>query len=277
MSTLVKKSAVMSTLWSCISWAGIDFLADSVLVLFSDYPGDPTLQAYLKCAIQDGVVSLSTFVRTFLFAAKSPSMHNNSTLDMLCRIALDCHYASGLDPVGSLVPFGESPSKIFETTHHALALLKTSLELPSTHFHQLITSASELLILLLSCVTDFTLLNSNQAMTHFAEDVNNLLSRARLAPDVRHVLEQVSMSLGYLLGDDIKAAHEAQMMHSSLGKSHTIVPNSDSDIVSCSLLLRSLVRSSIMSFPIFKKFNVHRWCEESVNSVQEMVVTLLFS
>ncbi|KAJ3550441.1 hypothetical protein NM688_g5076 [Phlebia brevispora] len=223
-------------------------LSTSVLVLFSDYPGDPTLQAYLKCAIQDGMIPLATFVRSFLAAAKSPSMHNSSTLDMLCRIAVDYHYSTGLDPIGSLVPLTESPAVVFETVHHALSLLKTAFDLPATHFHQFTTSASELLILLLTCVNDFTQLNTNQAVTHFAEDASGLLAQPGLSPDVKHVLEQFILSLSYLLGEDAKAAREAEMVHSTLGKSHAVTPNSDSEIVSCSLLLRSLVARRVSEF-----------------------------
>lgn len=201
------------------------------------------MQAYLKRAIQDGMIQLSSFVQTFLAAAKSPSMHNSSTLDMLCRIALDCHYSAGLSPIGSVVSFTEAPIIVFETAHLALSLLKTAFQLPSTHFHQFTASASELLLLLLSCVNnDFTQLNTNQAVTRFAEDAGDLLSQPGLSPDVKQVLEQFILSLSYLLGEDVKAAREAQMIHSTLGRSHAVVPNSDSDIVSCSLLLRSLVR-----------------------------------
>ncbi len=169
-------------------------------------------------------------------------MHNSSTLDMLCRIALDCHYSAGLSPIGSVVSFTEAPIIVFETAHHALSLLRTAFQLPSTHFHQFTASASELLLLLLSCVNnDFTQLSTSQAMD-FVTESGEVLSQPSLSPDIKHVLDQCVLSLSYLLGEDVKVARETQMIHSTLGRSHAIVPNSDSDIVSCSLLLRSLVR-----------------------------------
>lgn len=133
-----------------------NMFTDSVLVLYRFYPGDPDLQDYLKFAIQDGLLSIAVFVATLLQAARSPELHAPATLNTLCRVALDAHYSSGLPPVGSVVPYGESPITILGTVQDALALLRTAHSLPMSHFHQLTASASELLILLLSCVSDIS-------------------------------------------------------------------------------------------------------------------------
>ena len=66
----------------------------------------------------------------------------------------------------------------------------------------------------------------------------------QLSEDVRHVLENFCLSLTYILGDDAKAAHEAQMMHTlqlALGKNDIVGSNADRDIITCSLLLHNLV------------------------------------
>ena len=89
-------------------------LVDSVLVLYRSYPGDPGLQDYLKAAIQDGILPVSTFVSTLLQAARSPELHIPATLDTLCRIALDFHYSSGQPPLGSVVPASASVTVILE-------------------------------------------------------------------------------------------------------------------------------------------------------------------
>jgi len=96
------------------------------------------------------------FVATLLQAARSPELHTSATLDMLCRVALDAHYASGLPPIGSVVSYNESPVVVLEIIRDALALLRTAHSIPISHFHRLTTSASELTILLLSCITDMT-------------------------------------------------------------------------------------------------------------------------
>ncbi|KAI9060164.1 hypothetical protein FKP32DRAFT_1633045 [Trametes sanguinea] len=219
-------------------------ISNSVLVLFRDYPGDPSLQAYLKQAIEDGVLSLPIFLTTFLAAAQSPELHNAATLDMLCRVVLDHHYVSGMPTIGSLVSYGEPTSRLLNTIQNAMALLRTAYNLPVSQFHQLPTSASELLILLLSCVTDVSQISTTQAMMHFA-DANDLLQNPRLSAGARNVLETFAFSLSLLLGDDAKVAREAQMMHTlqhALGKSDAILgASSETDIVTCTMLLNHLI------------------------------------
>ncbi|KAI0660442.1 mediator complex subunit Med5-domain-containing protein [Cubamyces menziesii] len=225
-------------------------ISNSVLVLFRDYPGDPALQAYLKQAIEDGVLSLATFLTTFLAAAQSPDLRNTATLDMLCRVVLDHHYASGMPTVGSLVSYGEPTSRLLNTIQNAMALLRTAYTLPESHLHQLTTSAAELLILLLSCVTDVSQISTAQAMANFL-DATALLQIPRLTAGARHVLESFAFSLSLLL-EDAKVAREAQMMHTfqlAFGKGDTILgSSSETDIVTCTLLLNHLIFNRASEF-----------------------------
>ncbi|GLB36220.1 putative mediator complex subunit Med5 [Lyophyllum shimeji] len=218
-------------------------LSNSVLVLYRSYPGDPNLQEYLKHAIADGSLPVSTFVATLLQAARSPELHTPATLDTLCRFALDAHYSSGLPPIGSVVSYKESQITVLGIVQDALALLRTAHSLPLSHFHQLTNSASELVILLLSCVSDISQVSTAQAMVHFA-DANDLLQNFRLTQDVRQVLETFVLSLSLLIGDDAKAAREAQIMHTiqlALGKGNFHGPGSETDIITFSLVFHHLV------------------------------------
>lgn len=216
-------------------------------MLYRSYPGDPDLQEYLKHSIQDGLLSVATFVATLLQAARSPELHTSATLDILCRVALDAHYSSGLPPIGSIVPYQESPITILGTVQDALALLRTATSLPMSHFHHLTTSASELLALLLPCVSDISQVSTAQAMVHFA-DANDILQNFRLAPDVRQELETFVLSLSLLIGDDAKAAREAQINHTNqlaLGKGDIHGASSDTDIITFSLVFHHLVSSGV--------------------------------
>ncbi|PCH33791.1 hypothetical protein WOLCODRAFT_129982 [Wolfiporia cocos MD-104 SS10] len=215
-------------------------ISNSVLVLFRNYPGDPALQGYLKRAIQDGLLSLPRFIATFLSAARSPDLHTPATLDMLCRVALDAHYATGLsNPIGSIVAYTVSTTELLATVQDSMALLRVAYSLPMSHFHQLTTSTSELLALLLSCITDVTQIPTNEAVVFLAE-ANDLMHVLHLPPFVKQELETFVLSLGLLLGDDGKAA-QAQMMRSLQVANDLLGPGSDTDIISCSLLLQSLV------------------------------------
>ncbi|GJE87594.1 mediator complex subunit Med5-domain-containing protein [Phanerochaete sordida] len=218
-------------------------LSNSVLALFSNYPGDPALIAYLRHAIQDGLLSLATFISTFLSAARSIELRNVSTLDTLCRLALDCHYASGMPPMGSIVSFTQSLPVVFSTVLDATALLRTAHDLPQTHLHQLTNTASELLILLLSTIGDVSQIPVPLGMMFLQDMVEMTHTGFRLTPTTRHVLDQFTFALHNSIGDD--ASNETQMVHTfqlSFGKADAVSgPSSGKDIITCGLLLHNMV------------------------------------
>uniref|UniRef100_A0A0W0G2M6 Mediator of RNA polymerase II transcription subunit 5 n=1 Tax=Moniliophthora roreri TaxID=221103 RepID=A0A0W0G2M6_MONRR len=218
-------------------------ISNSVLLLFRSYPGDPDLHGYLKYAVQNKMVSLAVFVATLLQAARSSKLHNAATLDMLCRIALDAHYASGLPAIGSLVAAEDSLMDILSIVQDALALLRTAHSVRMTHFHQLTTSASELVVALLTCIPDLSQLPTGQAMVHFA-DVNDLLQNFRLTPELRQLLETFFFSLSLVIGDEAKSTREAQMIQTVpmvRGKGELVGMGSNTDIVTLSLILNHIV------------------------------------
>ncbi|KAJ7293655.1 hypothetical protein C8J57DRAFT_33900 [Mycena rebaudengoi] len=220
-------------------------LSNSVLVLYRSYPGDPDLQEYLKSALRAQILSLSTYVSTLLQAARSTELHAPATLDMLCRIALDAHYSSGLS---SAAFYSDSPVTVPNTLQDALALLRIAYDLPISHFHQLTTSASELVILLFSCA-DMSQLHAPQAMV-ILSDASAMLSHISISQNVRQVLEGFVLSLTLIIGDE-KAAPEAHMMHNiqlALGKSDVIGSSSNTDTVSFSLVLNYLVSQRANEF-----------------------------
>lgn len=216
--------------------------SDSILALFSSYPGDSELQGYLKHAIQSGILSLATYITTFLQAARSPDLHAVATLDLLCRVALEAHYASGMTPIGSIVFYAESPVTTLNKIQDALALLRTAYSLPISPFHQVTSSASQLLVLLLSCISDLSQISNAQAAMHYADANDLLMMHYRLEPDVRQMLENFVIALSISMGDDVKAAREAQMIQSmqlNLGK--TDVQSSDADVITFGLILHQWV------------------------------------
>ena len=210
-------------------------------MLFSSYPGDPELQGYLKHAIDSGVLSLAVYVATFLQAARSPDLHAVATLDLLCQVALEAHYRSEMAPIGSIVSFSETPASILNKIQDAMALLRTTYTLPISHLHQLTSSASQLTALLLSCVSDFSQISNTQAAMLYT-DANELLTSYQLETDLRQMLETFGFSLSLSMGDDVKAAREAQMIQSiqlSMGK--TDVQGSDSDVITFGLTFHEWV------------------------------------
>ena len=85
-------------------------------------------------------------------------------------------------------------------------------------------------------------------MVYFNE-VTFLLTHYRLSHDVRQALDLFVVRLTLLIGDDAKAAREAQMMQNlqfALGKGDISGPNSDGDMTTLGLMLNTMV-----TFPFF--------------------------
>lgn len=232
---------------------GVDFstiISNTILELYRLYPADPTLREYLQLALSDGLLSNAVFVSTFIRAARDPELQNGSTLDMLCRLALNTHYTSGSSPAGSIIPLADSQVSVLSKVQDALALLRIAHSLPPSNFHQLIVSASELAILLLSCVTDMSQLTAAQAMIYLG-DANDVLQSLRLSQELRQVLEGFVLSLSLLMGDDAKAVRDAQMLHAmqlTMGKNDVHGVNGETDTVTCGLLLQGLVACRTCDF-----------------------------
>ncbi|KAG9314425.1 hypothetical protein JVU11DRAFT_5222 [Chiua virens] len=209
-------------------------ISDAIVALCSSYDANPTLLNYLRHALGSGLVSTANFVASFLRAARSSQLQNGSTLDVLCRTALDVHYASGMPPLGSILPSASSQTTILAIANDSLAFLRQAYSLPPSGFHTLSTTASELITLMLPCVPDVLQMSTTQAMLCFG-DANDLLHSVRLSPEVRQVLETFVFSLSLLIGDDAKVAREAQVIHSqiALGKSDMLGSNLEADFISC--------------------------------------------
>ena len=123
-------------------------------------------------------------------------------------------------------------------------LLKTAFTFPASSFHHLTASASELLVLLISCASDFSQLTTGQALNYW-NDITEL-QQMHLEQHVRQVLDNFTFSLSLVLGDDAKINREAQMMQSiqmSLGnKADTLAPASEYETATFCLFFENLVR-----------------------------------
>jgi mediator of RNA polymerase II transcription subunit 5 len=214
------------------------------LALFRNYPGDPALQEYLRHAMRQGTLSLNVFISAFLSAARSLELQNVSTLDSLCRLALEQHYSSGLPPLGSVISFTQPLSSVLNTVRDAMELLRIAHTLVSSQIHRLTNSASELLILLISPIQDISQIPPTQALRIF-DEAHQLQQIPRLSHDVKQVLDGFVYNLTLIAGDE-RAAREAEMIHTlqlAMGKTDMGGANaSGRDMVSCGLVLHHLVR-----------------------------------
>jgi mediator of RNA polymerase II transcription subunit 5 len=86
-------------------------------------------------------------------------------------------------------------------------------------------------------------ISNGQAMLSLAL-ASDILQNFRLSPDLRQVLENFTLSLSLVIGDDTKAVREAQMIHTmqfALGKTDMLGSNSNSEIVTFGLAFHQLV------------------------------------
>ncbi|KAF8349998.1 hypothetical protein F5887DRAFT_1059221 [Amanita rubescens] len=259
--------------------------SNSVLVLYRSYPGDPDLQKYLRYAVESGMVSVPIFTSSFLSAARSSELHTADTLDSLCRIAIDARYAPG---AATIISQTEPLNKTMNTIQDALALLRTTYSLPMSHSSRLMSSASELLMLLLSSIVDMSQIPPRQAIV-FLSDANELLQNFRLLPDVRQMLETFVLSLSLLIGDDAKAATEAQLLHTlhysgSYNKGDGIGSSGDGDIVTFSLVLHHLVTYRAYRFgsgsgsdPVALLVSIYRWTSWTPTAFYTQLFTAAFT
>jgi len=219
------------------------------------------------------VLSIPTFVTTFLQAARSATFHSPATLDILCKVVLDAHDASDAPTLGSILSAKMLPLSIFATIHDAVVLLKTAFTFPTSSFHELTTSASELLILLISCASDFSQLTTGQAMNYW-NDITEL-QQMPLEPHVRQVLDNFTFSLSLVLGDDAKINREAQMMHSiqmSLGnKTDSLAPTSEYETTTFCLFFDNLVSLVVSSRGLSAAERPSRYSNESTHTEVGMV------
>ena len=223
---------------------GTEIYIGSVLMLFEYYPGDVVLQAYLKEAIQNKLVSLPTFTSTFLLAARSRSLREPGTLNLLCKTIQEAHLWS--DPSAApatLLP--EDPDLALGTVRDALELLRTTYDpmLPAHHFQRVVAPVGSLVLSLTSPTPNFASASGALALECIQSIKDILLHTFALDQNLRQPLENLALSLSLFLGENsgLTSRGSAYRTRSSLGQVDLLGPGLENDVTTCSLLLFQLV------------------------------------
>ncbi len=213
-------------------------------MLFEYYPGDAVLQAYLKEAIQHGLVSLPTFTSTFLLAARSRTLREPGTLNLLCKTIQEAHLFS--DPSatpGTLLP--EDPDLALGTIRDALELLRVTYDplLPAHHFQRIVRPVGNLVLSLTNPTPNFVNASGALALECIQIIKDILLHTFALDQNLRQPLENLALSLSLFLGEnaDLTSRGSAPRIRSSLGQVDILGPGLENDIATCGLLLFQLV------------------------------------
>ncbi|KAF8271400.1 hypothetical protein EI94DRAFT_1720523 [Lactarius quietus] len=204
-------------------------ISSSVLMLFEYYPGDAVLQAYLKEAIQNRLVSLPTFTTTFLLAARSRALREPGTLNLLCKTIQEAHLWS--DPSAApatLLP--EDPDLALGTVRDALELLKATYDpmLPAHHFQRVVGPVGNLVLSLTSPTPNFASASSALALECIQSIKDILLHTFALDQNLRQPLENLALSLSLFLGENsgLTSRGSAYRTRSSLGQVDILGPGS---------------------------------------------------
>lgn len=226
-------------------------ISSSVLMLFEYYPGDAVLQAYLKEAIQNRLVSLPTFTSTFLLAARSRALREPGTLNLLCKTIQEAHLWS--DPSASpatLLP--EDPDLALGTVRDALELLRATYDpmLPAHHFQRVVAPVGGLVLSLTSPTPNFASASGALALECIQSIKDILLHTFALDQNLRQPLENLALSLSLFLGENsgLTSRGSGYRTRSSLGQVDILGPGLENDITTCSLLLFQLIIDRAKSY-----------------------------
>lgn len=230
--------------WPCFGIANTSL--DTVISLLGSFHGNRDLREYLRFSVADPVIPVQLYqlLTAFLRNSRPPNIHDPSTLDMICRLILAMHYDSNMPPSGSLIPFPVLPAQLLSTISDALSLLRLSYEFTASPFHQLPTSAAELVMVLLSCVGSVSSLNvSTTQVSILLSQVHEVLQVIPLETDIRHELDSFLLVLSLLLGDGSRQVEEAEIFSNFqlTPRPDANDPNPSLDLLTGALIMNRLV------------------------------------
>ncbi|KAH9082083.1 hypothetical protein EDB83DRAFT_2310327 [Lactarius deliciosus] len=209
------------------------------------------LQAYLKEAIQNRLVSLPTFTSTFLLAARSRALREPGTLNLLCKTIQEAHLWS--DPsVAPATLFPEDPDLALGTVRDALELLRATYDpmLPAHHFQRVVGPVVNLVLSLTNPTPNFVSASGALALECIQSIKDILLHTFVLDQNLRQPLENLALSLSLFLGENpgLTSRGSAYRARSSLGQVDILGPGLENHITTCSLLFFQLIIDRAKSY-----------------------------
>jgi hypothetical protein len=214
--------------------------------------GTSSLQPYLRIAIEQDLVELSTIISKFLARYRVFSISELGTTSMVAQFILDLQFNI---PKSSVI----GPN----TIQDALSLLTAVYMPPLSPYEVLVHPISQLVTIILSDIHHNTSMSSTLVAICLGM-CNDLLSLYQLPSQVRSTLEMVSMSLG----DGTKVApsqYRSLHMDQKQGMfTPEVLPPS-----SLSLLINHLVRKSCPS--CFSSYSITRYAFVGLLSVAEVM------
>jgi hypothetical protein len=201
----------------------------TILGLYSSFESD-LLVEYLRFAILNGLINLSTYLQGFL---AEPVSHSLTTYGPLAQLALDIHFAT--QPILAL------PTSCLQC---ALTILRNAFLLQLSPFDRDVVSMSQLTVLLLATSGNTPPASPADAAILWTL-ISDLLQVYELQPDVRAALETFTVALGIVLGAETRSIQETEPAGDFAEKDSIFVASGDYFDAGLSLLLDMLVSVSV--------------------------------
>jgi mediator of RNA polymerase II transcription subunit 5 len=222
-------------------------LTGALFDLFTVYPADQTLVAYLSGALESSFLPLHY---AFTYSLNnSGRIHDGATLHLIFETLKRLHYATG-------APLYMFPYNIPELVIACLPVLRgwQALVQP-TVYGSAPCPVADMLLLLLTAGNDTSSITTAQAALYYTQFVQELQmlqqSSGALDENMRAALNSYMLALRMVVDDNAKAAQEVELMHAiqfSLSKSSTAGSAPDVELSSLLLHLASFSSRTLSSY-----------------------------
>ncbi|KAG8812133.1 mediator complex subunit [Serendipita sp. 399] len=219
---------------------------DSLLDLLVKWPANQTILEYMEAITRAQILPLHIYFSAFLRNTRQAEYTDPRSPDMLCRLGIQLAAELPLSPVVTMVDPIEPPST---TLLDALTLLREGLQRPYSTVHDLQTSASDVLLLVIQyCSTMIPQFTSGDAIQILA--IGHQITQSHsLRPDLLTALE----AFNRLLGESLSVANPLptagpEILSLGMPPQPEINAEDESEAVSCSLFLRNIVECRAHSY-----------------------------
>ncbi|CCA75188.1 hypothetical protein PIIN_09172 [Serendipita indica DSM 11827] len=216
----------------------ISAVLNLLLNLLASWPANEAIVDYLATLVRGHLLPLHTYFTGFLRFTRTTEIVDPRTVDMLCQLGVRLSAEMPFEPVISIT---ETTQIASVTLMDAFTLVRGALNIPYSPLHDLHTSASEVLLLMIQYSRPLF----GQFLVHdtlqFLTISHDVMQHPGLRPDLVSSLE----GLIRLLGDILAVSNALPSTHTELlaltAQPTQEINSEESDIITFSLFIKNIV------------------------------------